>query len=72
MLNTTHSQLQISKLQTQPMAVSGFDISLAKATYFNFGFNNEKATKDFPSGIIPTTSCLQTQMHFVTSLNCDL
>ena len=72
MLNTTHSQLQISKLQTQPMEVSGFDLSLVKATYFDFGFNNDKATKYFPSGILPAASCLQTQMNFVTSLSCDL
>ena len=42
MLIYTCTQLQTPKLQMQPNALYGSDLSLAKATCFNFGINNHK------------------------------
>ena len=66
------SQHHLFKLQIQPWAVSGSDLSLSKATCVTLGLNTPEVTIDVTSAIDPHTSCLQTHIWFVTPLNCDL
>ena len=65
-------QHQIPKLQMQPLAVSGYYLSLSNTTCVNIGLNPLKVPTYFPSGIDPHASRLWTQKRFVTSLSCDL
>ena len=71
-LNSMIDQYQIYKLQMQPQAVYGSDISLSKATSVNIGLNILKFHIYVTSDLDPRASRLQTQKRFVTSLSCDL
>ena len=56
----------------QPLAVSGYYLSISNTTCVNIGLNPLKVPTYFPSGIDPHASRLWTQKRFVTSLSCDL
>ena len=66
------AQYQIYKVQMQPQAFYGSDLSLSKATSVNLGLNTLKFHIYVTSDIDPRASRLQTQKRFVTSLSCDL
>ena len=69
MINTTHAQIQLSDLQTQPQVVSLSAPYLAKIACFNFQLNPMMVTTDVPSDLDPSTSRLHTHKRFVTLLS---
>ena len=72
MINYIHTQHKISKIQKQPQALSGSDISHYKATCVIFSLNNIKVPTGVPSDIYPDTSNLLTQKMFATLISCEL
>ena len=71
-INTTHAKIQLSKILTQPQAMSYSDISLSNTTWFNFGLDPIRVTTGVPSNIDPAKSRLQAQIQFFTLLSCNL
>ena len=65
MLIYTRVEFQISKLWTQPKAVSRSEISHTNSTCFNFWIKYQNFTTDISSDLDTEKSRLQTQMRFV-------
>ena len=72
MINYIHAHHKISKIQTQPQALSGSDTSFYKGTCVIFSLNNIKFPTGVPSDLYPDTSNILTQKMFATLISCDL
>ena len=72
MLTSIRAQNHFFKIQTQPKAVSGYDLSLYNSMCVNLGLKYIKVPTDVPSDIDTYTSHLLIQTWFVTSLSCDI